>query len=95
MRHHKGVVLVAAAGNDTDRAPFWPAAAPFAVSVGALNRDMNDRADYSNVGGWVDVYVPGTDIINAFPRGDCLVNGTSLCQGVGSREVSVSWIMVR
>jgi hypothetical protein len=24
----------------------------------------------------------------------CLANGTSLCQGVGGREVSVLWIMV-
>jgi len=64
----KGTVLIAAAGNDRERKPFFPAAAEFAIGVGALDQD-GSRAEYTNYGGWVDVYALGSDVVNAFPTG--------------------------
>ena len=63
----KGTALVAAAGNDGCRGPFYPATFPWTLSVGALEEDGR-RASYSNFGSWVDLYARGSDVVNAYPQ---------------------------
>ncbi len=64
----KGCVLVAAAGNNGTRKPFFPAADTYAVGVGALDADGR-LAAYSNRGRWVDCFALGSEHVNAFPKG--------------------------
>ncbi len=65
---HTDCVLVAAAGNDSWSAPFWPAAFDWCVGVGSLDRDGR-VSDFSNFGVSADVYALGRNHVNAFPDG--------------------------
>ena len=64
----RNCVLVAAAGNDSSPAPFWPAAFPWAVGVGSLDRDGR-VSSFSNHCSSADVYAVGRNLVNAFPKG--------------------------
>jgi hypothetical protein len=61
-----GAVVVAAAGNNGTTRPFWPAAAPEVLAVGATGSHPGRLAPFSNHGPWLDVAAPGVDVVSSF-----------------------------
>jgi PKD repeat protein len=58
---NNGIIVVAAAGNDGQNAPHYPAALPGVIAVGAV--DGADKiAWFSNYGSFIDVMAPGVQI---------------------------------
>lgn len=57
----RGVIVIAAAGNDGHSLPFYPAAYDGVVAVSAVDR-YGQRAPYSNYGSYVDIAAPGGNL---------------------------------
>lgn len=85
----KGVVVVAAAGNEPTGSAMYPAAYPGVVAVSALNAD-GTAWDQSNYGSFVTVSAPGTA---TFPVGyegpPGNYAGTSIASAQVSRELAL------
>lgn len=56
----KGIIVIAAAGNESTSAPSYPAAYDDVISVSATNRNT-ELASYSNYGSLIDIAAPGGD----------------------------------
>ncbi|MDZ8083889.1 MAG: S8 family peptidase [Nostoc sp. DcaGUA01] len=56
--HRKGVVIVAAAGNESANGASYPARYPHVIGVSAIGPD-GEKAPYSNFGAGVDISAPG------------------------------------
>ncbi|MEV5965468.1 S8 family serine peptidase [Kribbella sp. NPDC051952] len=64
---NRGVVVVAAAGNDGSDVVQYPAAYPEVIAVGATNAG-GVLTDFSSYGDWVDIAAPGWDILSTGVR---------------------------
>ncbi len=78
---NSGVTYVIAAGNDNANAcDYSPGRVDLAITVGST--DINDaRSSFSNYGGCVDIFAPGSDITSAWIKGNSsttTLSGTSM-----------------
>jgi subtilisin family serine protease len=73
----RGVVMVAAAGNDGQEKLYYPGSLPGVIAVGATDPE-DEVASFSTYGPQVLVTAPGTDIYSSFPEGGyAFASGTS------------------
>jgi thermitase len=63
----KGVVVVAAAGNNGNTTPVYPAYYANCIAVAATD-SSDTKADFSTYGSWVDVAAPGVEIFSTLPN---------------------------
>jgi len=64
---NNGVVVVAAAGNNGNTAPSYPAYYANCIAVAATDQD-DAKASFSTYGSWVDVAAPGVNIYSTLPN---------------------------
>ncbi|WP_237669722.1 S8 family serine peptidase [Virgibacillus halodenitrificans] len=75
--HEAGVILVAAAGNDSLGEPSYPASYRGVISVAATGK-QDEQAGFSNFGNFIDLSAPGIDIVSTNNRKEYSSgNGTS------------------
>jgi serine protease len=84
---NKGVVLVAAAGNDgASNSIDYPGAYPEVIAVAALDSNKA-RASYSDGGPQLDIAAPGTDVLSTYNSAD---NGYTTMSGTSMATPHVS-----
>jgi thermitase len=88
---NKGVVIVAAAGNNGNNQLHYPAAYNNVMAVAAT--DHNDqRASFSNWGSWVSVAAPGTSILSTILGGGYdYKQGTSMASPHVAGQAGLIW----
>lgn len=87
----KGVVVVAAAGNDYQDNPdakYYPAAYESVIAVGSMNENKTSISDFSQRGEWVDIYECGENItVKTLSGNERIVSGTSYSAAIVTAKV--------
>lgn len=82
--YNKGIVLVAAAGNDSTTNPTYPAAYNNVIAIASAKK-KDEKAKTSNYGSYIDVVSPGAVIYSTVPFDQfAILSGTSMASPVAA-----------
>lgn len=82
--HKKGVLIIAAAGNENTKKPQYPAALKNVIAVSATTPG-DKRASFSNYGSYIDISAPGMGIYSTIPNNSYgYLDGTSMATPIVS-----------
>jgi hypothetical protein len=92
----RGVLIIAAADNQSTSTMTYPGALPGVVAVGA-STPSDTLASFSNYGSWVDLLAPGTGIVSTWPRAKSagipyeVEDGTSMASPLVAGIAALVW----
>jgi len=90
----RGVVIIAAAGNEGNESPVYPACYENCIAVAAIRQD-DTLAPLSNYGDWIDVAAPGFNIYSTLPDNSYgYKSGTSFASAYVSGLAALLFSMV-
>lgn len=87
----KGVLVVAAAGNENTSVEFYPSAYTNVIAVASTETD-DKKSSFSNFGTWVDISAPGRGILSTIPYDSyASFSGTSMSTPLVASTLGYIW----
>lgn len=91
MASAQGVLLIAAAGNDSSSVKHYPAAHTQVMAVTATD-NQDRKAEFTSYGLWTGVAAPGVDILSTVPKTGSAISDSSGYKTLSGTSMSAPYV---